>query len=719
MKRPARGLGSDTLGRLAPIRFGRAVCGDLDEAERREWWLGNGRGAYAAGTIALTLTRRYHGLLIAPIDPPLGRSLVLAKADATLIAGDRRYQLFTNRWSGGTVAPPGNLLLESFHVDGTIPVWRFACNGRIVEQRIWMEPGADTTYLAWRLEGDSGGAQPHLSVAFLANGRDHHGETWAPGFNPEISASGAQLTMSVPGRFGLRITGTGGEIEALREWYDNFDLPIERERGLGDRDSHLCIGEAHLPLVSGRWCGFAASVSSGASADLDTALARRRIYDAAVLDRAIAAEEGFAEAPGWVRRLVLATDLYIFARPLPEMPDGQSVIAGYPWFGDWGRDTMISLPGLCFATGRFDTAKRILLTFARFVDQGMLPNMFPGAGETADYNTVDAALWYVEAWRAYVAATDDLVSLREAFPKLAEIIEYHEKGTRYGIWVDPNDGLVQAGAPGVQLTWMDARVGDWVVTPRRGKPVEINALWYNALVAMTELAGLAGQSAAPYREAAERARAGFARFVMPDGQGLYDVIDGEDGNDGRWRPNQIFAVSLPASPLDSATQKIVLERCAGALVTSYGLRSLAPGNSEYRGRYGGGVVERDGAYHQGPVWAWLLGHWAVAHYRVHGDAAAAHRWLEPIGDHLLDAGLGHVSEIFDGDPPHTPRGCPAQAWSVACVLEAWWRIARAQRGDKPATAATVRPKSARAKSARAKSATGRSSRRRAPARPRS
>ena len=671
--------GADGLAGLAPIRFGRAVCGELQQAERREWWLGNGRGAYASGTVALTLTRRYHGLLIAPVDPPLGRAVVLAKADATLICGDRRYPLFTNRWSGGSVAPPGHLLVESFDIDGTVPVWRYACDGRIVEHRIWMEPGADTTYLAWRLEGDADNPPASLSVTFLANGRDHHGETWLPGFNPEIASDGVKLAVTVPGRFGLHIAGTGGEIAARREWYENFDLPMERERGLGDRDAHLCVGEASLPLVPGQWVGFAASLKPDASADLGAAMARRRAHDAAVIDRA-RADAAYAEAPGWVRRLILATDLYIFDRPLPDVPDGHSVIAGYPWFGDWGRDTMISLPGLSIATGRLDIAQRILMTFARFIDQGMLPNMFPGAGETPDYNTVDAALWYIEAWRAYVAASGDRASLRDAFAKLAEIVECHEKGTRYGIWVDPNDGLVQAGAPGVQLTWMDARVGDWVVTPRRGKPVEINALWYNALVAMTELAELAGQSAAPYRQAAGHTRTGFARFVMPDGQGLYDVLDGPDGNDGSWRPNQIFAVSLPASPLDPATQRIVLDRCAGALVTSYGLRSLAPGTREYRGRYGGGVVERDGAYHQGPVWGWLLGHWALAHYRVHGDAAAAQRWLEPVGDHLLDAGLGHVSEIFDGDPPHTPRGCPAQAWSVACILEAWWRLEQARRG---------------------------------------
>jgi 4-alpha-glucanotransferase len=367
---------------------------------------------------------------------------------------------------------------------------------------------------------------------------------------------------------------------------------------------------------------------------------------------------------------------------VPGIDDGRSVIAGYPWFGDWGRDTMIALPGLTLATGRLDDARKILETFARFVDQGMLPNVFPGAGATADYNTVDAALWYIEAWRSYIAGSGDDAGLERVFPVLAEIIGWHQRGTRYGIVVDPADGLLRAGEPGVQLTWMDARVGDWVVTPRIGKPVEINALWYNALVTMSGFAERLGKPATAYAAAAEHARLGFRRFIKPDGGGLYDVIDGPAGMDPTVRPNQLLAVSLQASPLDSATQRQIVEHCGAALLTSYGLRSLAPGQPGYRDRYQGGVVERDGGYHQGPVWTWLLGHWALAHYRVHGDAAAAQVWLEPLADHLADAGLGQISEIFDGDPPHVPRGAPAQAWSVACVMEAWWKLEHAKRSPK-------------------------------------
>ncbi len=673
----------DAFERLAPIRFGRETCGDLTAAERREWWIGNGRGAYAAGTVALTLTRRYHGLLIAPIDPPLGRFLVFAKADAELIIGDSRYPLFANRWASGAIAPGGHLAIESFELDGSIPVWRFAVGAYRIKQRIWMELGADTTYIAWRLVAAPDDAAPQLSVALLANGRDHHGETSIIGFTPEIAVGHDVLTIAVPERFALRIQVPGGKITPQREWIENFDLPVERERGLSDRDHHLFIGRAEIVLAPRIWHGIAVNAEPDASPDIAAALARRQAHDRRAVERAVTADPVFANAPGWVMRLVLASDLYIFARDVTGIEDGRSVIAGYPWFGDWGRDTMIALPGLALATGRFADARKILETFACFVDRGMLPNVFPGAGETPEYNTVDAALWYIEAWRGYVAATGDTAALERVFPVLAEIIDWHQRGTRYGIVVDPSDGLLRAGEPGQQLTWMDARVGDWVVTPRIGKPVEINALWHNALVAMAELAERLGGASEPYATAAEGARAGFQRFVKPGGDGLFDVIDGPDGGDPTLRPNQLLAVSLPASPLDRPMQRRVLEQCGEMLLTSYGMRSLGPGHPAYRGRYLGGVAERDGSYHQGPVWAWLLGHWALAHYRVSGDAAAAQLWLEPIADHLADAGLGQVSEIFDGDPPHTPRGAPAQAWSVACILEAWWRLEHARCDPAP------------------------------------
>jgi 4-alpha-glucanotransferase len=565
--------------------------------------------------------------------------------------------------------------VESFHLDGTMPVWRFAIGDLRVEQRVWMEPGANVTYVAWRLVA-GGGTDRHrqLRISLLANGRDHHGETWMPAFAPTIHAAGERLDVTVEGRFSLHVTAAGGTVSERRDWVADFDLPMERERGLPARDSHLCVGEAEITLEAGHWTGIAASLGAPVAADLSAALERRLAHDRAVVGSSLDRLPALRGAPSWVHRLALAADAYVFARPLPDVPDGQSVIAGYPWFGDWGRDTMIALPGLTLATGRHDSARRILETFARFVDRGMLPNVFPGAGEHAEYNTVDAALWYVEAWRAYVQATGDEAALRRAFPVLESIMHWHERGTRYGIAIDPADGLLRAGEPGVQLTWMDAKIGDWVVTPRIGKPVEINALWYNALAAMACLAARLSWSAEPWQQRADRVRRSFRRFVRRDGGGLLDVLDGPEGDDATRRPNQILAVSLRSSPLAPEDQAAVLGACGASLLTSYGLRSLDPAHAAFVPVYAGGVRERDGAYHQGPVWAWLLGHYAMAHCRVHRDRAAAQGLLEPIADHLRDAALGQVSEIFDGAAPHRPRGAPVQAWSVASILEAWWRI---------------------------------------------
>ena len=606
------------------IRFGREICGDIEQAERREWWLANGLGAYAAGTIAGTLTRRYHGLLIAPVNPPLGRHLVVAKADATLSDGVDSWPLFSNRWGGGMIAPAGHLNIESFELDGRIPVWRFACAGLRLEQRIRMEQGANTTYVAFRLLPDGGQPQRPLSlnIKLLVNAHDHHGSARSGEFNPVIESGGTDLLVRFPDWFALTLRARGGIIHSRHEWYENFDLPAERSRGLSDRDNHLCVGEAALQLLPGEWVGVVASLDANPSPYLDEALRRARAADAGNLKRARVQVPELAQAPAWVDQLTLATASFIFARPLPEVPDGESVIAGYPWFGDWGRDTMIALPGLTLASGRFETARRILQTFARFVDQGMLPN---------------------------------------------------------GIGVDASDGLLRAGAPGVQLTWMDARVGDWVVTPRAGKPVEINALWFNALESMVQLADLLKRSREPYRTLALQVRQAFQRFVNEDAGGLYDVLDGPNGDDPSVRPNQIFAVSLPFSPLDRVIQERVVRQCGAELLTSYGLRSLTPSHADYKPYYRGGVWERDSSYHQGPAWGWLLGHYALAEFRVFGDAQSAQARLDPLRDHLLDAGLGTVSEIFDGGPPHTPGGAPSQAWSVACTLEAWWRLEKAKK----------------------------------------
>jgi len=660
------------------IRFGRAICGDLGQAERREWWLANGLGGYASGTIAGSLTRRYHGLLVAPVEPPLGRRLVWAKADAELVDGEQSWPLFTNRWSGGAISPAGHVHIESFGLDGTIPVWIFAIGLTRIEARVWLEPDANTTYAAWYLlPGPESGPPLSLRVRLLINDRDHHAQTTAGGIDPRLEVEETRLRVFQP-QFTLTFRASGGVLTAARQWIENFDLPVERERGLYDRDNHLQVAEARLELEPGRWVGIVGSLYHDPSPDLEAALERRQNRQRSVVQQAGQVPE-MAAAPDWIQQLVLVADSFIFARPLPDRPVGRSVIAGYPWFGDWGRDTMIALPGLTLATGRQQLARDILQTFARFVDQGMLPNVFPGAGDKPDYNTVDAALWFIEAWRAYFDLSGDRECVAQVFPILADIVEWHVSGTRYGICADPKDALLRAGVPGVQLTWMDAKLGDWVVTPRIGKPVEINALWHNALRTMTAFAEALGRPAQTYRDLAERVQASFARFVNPRAGGLYDVLDGPSGDDGAIRPNQILAVSLPHSPLSPDVQAQVVNLCGQRLLTSYGLRSLSPDDPDYQPHYGGDPRHRDGAYHQGTVWAWLLGHFALAEYRVFRDADLAQARLSAIRDHLFDAGLGTVSEIFDAAPPHLPGGAPSQAWSVACVIEAWWRIERTKR----------------------------------------
>jgi len=673
------------MNRPSFIRFGRETCGDLVQAELREWWLSNGLGAYAAGNIAGTLTRRYHGLLIAPLEAPLGRSLVFAKADAELFIDGHSWPLHSNRWQSGVMNPAGYVYIETFWLDGRMPVWRFVFGDFKLEMRIWMEQGAKTVYLAYRPVFPKQQHSAQLRLRLLVNARDHHGNTETWRFNPVIEPKGTD-TLLVHNQQGsgshpyhLKFQARGGTVKAEHNWIENFDLSTESERGLPSTDHHLCVGEYVIPLINKEWSGLSASLEDNFSPYIEEAMRRFFANDNGVLSRIQVTVPELREGPDWIQQLALATDNFLFVRPLPGNAQGESVIAGYPWFGDWGRDTMIALPGLTLATGRFETARHILHTFARFLDQGMLPNVFPGRGESPEYNTVDAALWYIEAWRAYVEATDDWAGVRTIFPVLEEVIRWYSQGTRYGIALDPEDGLLKAGESGIQLTWMDAKVGDWVVTPRTGKAVEINALWYNALQVMTLFAHKLQVPADGYEVQIATTREGFQRFINPVHGGLYDVLDGPHGNDDALRPNQIFAVSLPFSPLSAETQQAIVKLCAKHLLTSYGLRSLTPEHPQYRNRYQGGVAERDNAYHQGTVWAWLLGHFVLAEFKVNQDIETAFSRLEPIREHLFVAGLGTVSEIFDAEPSHSPRGTPAQAWSVACVLEAWWRLERERR----------------------------------------
>jgi predicted glycogen debranching enzyme len=654
------------------LDFGRDLCTNLQAAGEREWLITNGLGSYASGTIAGPLTRRYHGLLIAALQPPLGRTLMLTKLDETATYHGRDYPLFANRWASGQVEPAGFYHLERFHLEGTTPVWTYACADALLEKRVWMQPGANTTYVRYDLRRGSGPMT--LSVKALANHRNHHGSTRAAGSPARVE----------PVEQGLRVTpdkdatplyllSARAAATPQREWYQGYFLSVENYRGLDALDNHLYAGLFQATLQPGESLTLVASTGASPNLDGTSAYAERRDYEDRLLARARAV---LAPMPPAIEHLTLAADQFVVHRSLPGDPDGRSVIAGYPWFGDWGRDTMISLPGLALATGRPDVAARILRTYAHFADQGMLPNRFPDGGTAPEYNTVDATLWYFEAIRASHAATGDDALLRDLFPVLEEIIEWYQRGTRYQIHVDPSDGLLYAGEPGVQLTWMDAIVDGRPVTPRTGKPVEINALWLNALRIMADISRRLGASPTHYVEAAERADASFSQFWNEDAGYCYDVLDGPDGDDPSLRPNQLLAVSLPHSPLTVEQQRAVVDACARHLLTPHGLRSLGPGDPAYTGHYGGDVPQRDTAYHRGTAWGWLIGPFVTAHLRVYGDPALARSYLWPLIRHLAGHGVGSASEIFDGDPPFTPRGCIAQAWSVAELLRAWWETGR-------------------------------------------
>jgi predicted glycogen debranching enzyme len=653
------------------IQFGREICGDRNVGESREWLVTNGIGGYASGTIAGLLTRRYHGLLVAAVNPPLGRTLMLAKLEETVLYGERIYSLSANRWADGTIEPHGYIHIERFNLEGTIPVWCFACADAILEKRVWMQQGANTTYIQYTLHRAT---QPlKLTVQALVNYRDYHGSTQSNNWQMDAKKveSGICVT-AYPGAVPLYLLSDRAQAFPIHNYYYGFDLAVERYRGLSEREDHLHAATFEVILSSGESLTFVASTEKQPNLNGEVELKLRHAQEQKMLGLWQASRPiSVPEPPAWVKRLVLAADQFIVNRPLPKDPSGKTIIAGYHWFGDWGRDTMISLPGLTLATGRPEVARSILRTFAKYVDRGMLPNRFPEAGEHPEYNTVDATLWYFEAIRAYYVATEDDDLLRELYPLLAEIVNWHCRGTRYNIHLDPADGLLYAGEPGVQLTWMDAKVGDWVVTPRMGKPIEINALWYNALRTMAKFARQIGKPHQEYEAIADRTLARFSRFWNSETGYCYDVLDSPDGDDASLRPNQIFAVSLPESPLTPTQQRGVVEACGRMLLTSHGLRSLAPNHPEYQGHYGGNQLQRDGAYHQGTVWGWLLGAFVLAHLRVYGDRAKAREFLEPMANHLLAHGLGSLSEIFDGDAPMTPRGCIAQAWTVAEVLRAW------------------------------------------------
>jgi len=649
----------EILSRICPyeeesmIRFRRDKAGHLPAVQRREWLITNGIGGFGMGTIAGTLTRRYHGLLIAALEPPLGRTLLLAKFDETVVYGDAAYSLFTNSWVGGVDEPDGFRYLEQFHLEGTIPVWTFSLADALLEKRIWMQQGANTTYIQYTLRCASGPTT--ITAKALVNYRDYHSTTVSNGWRMQVEEvrSGLRVT-AFDGAAPTYLQASHGSVFTQHEWIKNFFLSIEAYRGQDDTDDHLNAGLFLFELQPGQSAWLVATTESEVELNGPAAYDERRRYEdrlllkAPVIKRKGEGAETTNDEKDAVQQLVLAADQFIVRRKALDDEDGRSIIAGYPWFSDWGRDTMIALPGLVLSTGRPALGAKILRTFARFLDRGMLPNRFPDVGQEPEYNTVDATLWYFEAIRAYHHLTKDDSLLRDLFPGLRQVVEWHRRGTRYNIHLDPADGLIYAGEAGVQLTWMDAKVDDWVVTPRIGKPVEISALWYNALRSMAEFARILGEPYQPYDALAEQTGLGFQRFWNGTLGYCYDLLDGPEGDDDALRPNQLFAVSLTHSPLDGRQAKAVVEACARHLLTGQGMRSLSPQHLSYVGFYGGDQRQRDGAYHQGTVWGWLIGPFVLAHLRVYRDPESARALLRPLLQHLNDHGVGSVSEIFGG-----------------------------------------------------------------------
>jgi predicted glycogen debranching enzyme len=670
------------------IELGRGELDRFETAAGREWLVTNGLGGFAAGTAAGACTRRYHGLLVAALRPPVERTVLVAKLEAEARYDGASFALTSNEYGDGTVDPRGFENLTSFALDGLTPVWTWTLGDAVLEQRVTMVHGENTTAVTFTLVRASG--RLALTLKPLCTYRDYHSHSrggWPLAVAP---VAGGCEVRAFEGAVPYRIVADQGLFCARPAWYWNFRHRAESARGLDDREDLFVPGEFAVELGAGD----AVTLTLSAAAPAGRAATSPEARDGAALFAREARrqrrllEAAPAAAPDWVRQLTLAADQFIVQRA----GAGNTVIAGYPWFSDWGRDTMIALPGLTLATGRRDVAASVLRTFAGFVSEGMLPNRFPDAGEKPEYNTVDATLWYFSAIDQYVAASGDRALVAELYPVLLAIAEAHLKGTRYGIHAD-TDGLLYAGERGVQLTWMDAKVGDWVVTPRIGKPVEINALWYRALVVMQSFAALLEDQLAERRFAALAGnvlRSFRRRYWSAERGYLADVVDGPDGAaDLALRPNQIFAVSIDPGLLEARHARAVVDVCARRLWTPLGLRSLAPSDPAYVARYGGVPSERDAAYHQGTVWSWLLGPFALAHWHVYRDAAAARHWLDGIAAHLRQGCIGQVSEIFDGAPPHRPEGCFAQAWSAAEVLRAWLEIgtAAAERRENESPAA--------------------------------
>jgi len=631
---------------------------ELQPHDQQEWLLTNGLGGFASSTVVGMNTRRYHGLLCAAMNPPVGRVLAVSRIGEMLTLdgkNDRPLELGVNCFRE-SIHPRGERYLEKFKLGNEVRFEYLVEGVSIVKevQLLWMK-----NVTAVRYTVDPGGRAFKLTLQPFTALRDFHSlrnAGWA-----QIRTQARQRSVSVgEGANEVTITADAGRFIEQQDWWYGHVYPVDSERGQGDQEDLFTPGmfvvEGNSKTTITLWM----AMDQSPPGDWDAEVSRRQ--------KAIVALCGNPPHPicssksPVIQQLFRASNDFVVFRKSPDGKPGTSVIAGYPWFSDWGRDTMISLPGLLLVTGRYQQAREVLSVFAQYVSQGMIPNVFGDYSNEPEYNTVDASLWFIHACFEYLRLSGDSVTFEKILrPPCQQIIDGYRAGTRYNIHMDPADSLISQGDIHTQLTWMDARCGDVTFTPRQGKPVEINALWYHALVLMG-MKELAAKVAVSFQKA----------FFISPFRGLADVVDG-GRRDTAIRPNQIFAVSLPNSPLTADQQSAVVEVVRRELLTPVGLRTLSRGEPGYRGRYTGDQFNRDGAYHNGTVWPWLIGAFLEGYLKVHNrsDAAIAQvkEWLAPLVTHMKEEGaIGQIAEIFDGDAPHRPVGCPAQAWSIAEVL---------------------------------------------------
>ena len=637
----------------------KATLNNYDEAILLEWLETNGLGGWSSSSVIGCNTRRYHGLLVAAIKAPTERMVLVSKIDETICINGECFELGVNNF-GDAINPNGHLYLSKFTKD-LFPEWTYELKGITIKKTIAMVQGENTTLVLYTVVKATKAFTMELQPFIAARGyhelqNKNSNLWWDVDFKDGILKNhpfqdSTNIFISVP----------NSTYEHHPNWFERFNYDEEKKRGLDFKEDLLNHGTLSVNLKKGQTIGIIISTENPAGKDAIALFENELLRKKALLTKQ---PDSFI-----FRQLLLAADQFVVKRD----DNLKTIIAGYHWFTDWGRDTMISLPGICLSTGRFEDAKKIIAAFAKSVSMGMLPNRFQDHDESPQYNNVDGTLWFfIAIYKYYLVTKDDEFVLKELLPILKEIINYHFQGTRYNIKVD-EDGLLFAGEQGQQLTWMDAKIADWVVTPRMGKPVEVQALWYNALRIYSELLKIDGQEehAASFESKAKMAKDSFLKmFWYKDGGYLYDVIDKNNNADSSLRPNQLFAISLPFPLIEDKEAKAVLKIVEEKLYTLVGIRTLPMYDLRYVGEYNGGVFKRDSSYHQGTVWSWLLGPYIDALIKVKGSKGKTQAKLviQEFAHHLEEGCIGSVSEIFDGNAPHHPKGCIAQAWSVAELI---------------------------------------------------